>query len=95
MAKVLVKQADKVVDSASLTWGALSIGRASDNALQLACPTVSGHHAKIFSDYDAIYTEDLKSTNVTCMNGKRIEKHTLRLGDVIRLGEYELVIEDN
>ena len=37
--------------------------------------------------------EDLGSTNGTYVNAKRIDKHVLHPGDVIALGEYEMVLD--
>jgi len=76
----------------NLQAGALSIGRASDNDLPLADNSVSSHHARIFTYLESSYIEDLGSTNGTYLNGKRIQKHTLHVGDVIKLGKLELQI---
>ncbi len=78
-----------------LQAGAISIGRAGDNDLRLADATVSSYHARIFTYLEASYIEDLGSTNGTYLNGKRIEKHTLHAGDIIKLGKHELEINGN
>ena len=75
------------VDTVNLQAGAMSIGRAPDNDLHLTDTSVSSHHAKIFTYLDASYIEDLGSTNGTFLNGKRIQKHTLHTGDIIKLGK--------
>lgn len=79
----------------NLQAGAISIGRASDNDLLLADNTVSSHHARIFTYLESSYIEDLGSTNGTYLNGKRIQKHTLHVGDIIQLGKLELKITKN
>jgi len=79
----------------NLQAGALSIGRADDNDLPLADNTVSSHHARIFTYLESSYIEDLGSTNGTYLNGKRIQKHTLHVGDVIKVGKLELKITKN
>ncbi len=82
-------------DSVKLQAGAMSIGRAGDNDLHIADTTVSSYHARIFTYLDASYIEDLGSTNGTYLNGKRIQKHTLHPGDVIKVGKHELEISPN
>ncbi|MGD8783582.1 MAG: FHA domain-containing protein [Thioalkalispiraceae bacterium] len=80
----------------NLQAGAISIGRADDNDLHIPDQTVSAHHARIFTYLDASYIEDLSSTNGTFLNGRRIQKHTLRPGDIIKVGRLELkVSKDN
>lgn len=76
----------------TLQEGALSIGRAKDNNLHLRDQTVSAHHARIFTYMDASFIEDLGSKNGTFLNGKRIQKHTLRDGDVVKVGQLKLKI---
>ena len=78
--------------SVNLQAGAISIGRAGDNDLHVVDRTVSSHHARIFTYLESSYIEDLSSTNGTYLNGKRIQKHTLRVGDVIKVGKLELQI---
>jgi len=83
------------VDTVNLQAGAMSIGRAPDNDLRLTDTTVSSHHAKIFTYLDASYIEDLGSTNGTFLNGKRIQKHTLHSGDIIKLGKHVFEVSAN
>lgn len=74
--------------------GELTLGRATDNDVALQHQTVSSHHAKIYTYLTASYIEDLDSTNGTFVNGKRIKKHVLKAGDVVRLGAYALVLKE-
>lgn len=73
--------------------GNFCIGRAQDNDLAVADLTVSAHHASIYTYLTASYIEDLGSTNGTFVNGKRISKHVLKAGDVIRMGAYVLQLQ--
>lgn len=67
----------------------LTIGRREDNQLVLKDQYVSGHHASIFLKNNEYMIKDLKSTNGTQVNGKKLEK-TIYLNneDEITIGEY-------
>ncbi|MBI1422355.1 MAG: FHA domain-containing protein [Gammaproteobacteria bacterium] len=79
---------------AVLRQGVFSMGRAIDNDLAISDPTVSSYHAKIYTYLTASYIEDLDSTNGTFIDGKRIKKHVLKPGAVIKLGGYQLQLEE-
>ena len=94
MAKISVIKNNVPVNSISLTAGTVSIGRAKNNDVRIQDSTVSSHHAKIVTFYNASYIEDLGSTNGTFVNGKRVTKHTLNCGDIISLGALTLKVEN-
>lgn len=65
----------------------LSIGRKDNNSIVLIDQHVSGNHAKITVRNDSLYIEDLKSTNGTYINGKKISgKVKLSDKDEIMIG---------
>jgi len=78
-----------------LSFGELSIGRASDNDVRITDSTVSSHHARVFTYLNSSYVEDLNSSNGTFINGKRVEKHILRPGDTLQVGSHTLEIAIN
>lgn len=73
----------------------LTIGRRPDNAVVVNDPFASGRHAVIGSDQGSYYLEDLKSSNGTLLNGKPVQRGTLKHGDTIRIGNEELRFEDD
>lgn len=85
------KKNDSVIHE--LRHGEITIGRRDDNDIKIDHPTVSSRHARIYTYLTVSYIEDLKSTNGTFINGKRIDKHVLHPGDVIVLGEYQIVFD--
>ncbi|NNF97334.1 MAG: FHA domain-containing protein [Halobacteria archaeon] len=93
MAKISVMENKVPKKTVNLKVGAVSIGRSPDNDIHIKDSTVSSHHAKIVSYFDASYIEDLDSTNGTFVNGKRVQKHILKPGDVISVGTHTLKVE--
>ncbi len=83
---------DSMVQEVTITPGELTLGRGEDNSVTFANTSVSAHHAKITTLFNATYIEDLGSTNGTIINGKKIIKHTLHDGDTVFLGEQPIKI---
>jgi pSer/pThr/pTyr-binding forkhead associated (FHA) protein len=92
MARLVLKFDDRVIDEYGLGL-MVTIGRTPDNVLTIDNPAVSSHHACVFRDGDNYVLEDLKSTNGTFVNEKRIERHTLQSGDVILVGKHTLLFD--
>ncbi len=74
--------------------GEINVGRVQGNDLMLAKGNVSKHHARlIYRDARFIVT-DLKSTNGTYVNGRKISQATIvREGDKIYVGDFVLRLE--
>lgn len=70
-----------------ITKPVTSIGKASDNDIVLDNPTVSRYHAKITFNGSTFSIEDLNSTNHVIVNGKFIDKCSIKNGDKFSLGE--------
>ncbi len=66
----------------------ITIGRASSNTIRLTHPSVSKRHAKIIYHNGRYWLQDLRSTNGTEVNGKRIRGERVPLTNraVIRFG---------
>lgn len=77
-----------------LTHGRFLIGRTAENDLQIDSKFVSRHHAQIITTNSTSIVEDLNSTNGISYNGKRIRRRVLNDGDVLQIGEHELVYID-
>jgi hypothetical protein len=71
----------------------LTIGRASDNGLVLRDGRASRHHARIDGRRGTLVLTDLRSTNGSFVNDRRIDSIALGEGDRIRLGTTTLVLE--
>jgi hypothetical protein len=66
--------------------GELVIGRASDLDLVLVEDMVSRKHAKLMLQDGGISIADLGSTNGTFVNGEKVKKAELKLGDRVLIG---------
>jgi len=71
----------------------LTIGRGLDNDLVLDDQQVSRHHAELRQVGGKVCIRDLKSTNGTMVNGKRVVECVLGNGDNLSLGGLEFVFE--
>jgi general secretion pathway protein A len=78
------------VDQAMLVPGRFVIGRTPDNDMQIDSKFVSRHHMQLVTSIDGCVVEDLNSTNGVYLNGKRVRRHKLQPGDVIKLGMHDL-----
>lgn len=79
------------VDEVTVTRGALTVGRKTDNDIHIPEPTVSSHHARVVANGNGAYVEDLESTNGTYVNGQAVTRQTLSEGDTIMIGRYKLL----
>jgi signal transduction histidine kinase len=71
--------------------GALSIGRETGNFVQLEDNEVSRRHAEIRRVGEVFVVGDLKSSNGTWLNNRKIERAELSSGDHIQVGRTILV----
>lgn len=77
-----------------LVDGEISIGRKPGSMLQLPYGYISGQHAKIVNEEDAVTIVDTDSTNGTYVNDQPVTRQRLRSGDRIRLGQLEVTYWD-
>ena len=72
----------------------INIGRVQGNDLMLPKGNVSKHHARLLFRDGRFIVTDLKSTNGTYVNGRKIAQATIvREGDKIYIGDFVLRIE--
>jgi hypothetical protein len=90
MAKLILSMDGLVLKEYALTKERTSVGRKSDNDIQIDNLAVSGDHAVIVTILNDSFLEDLDSTNGTLVNGQPVKKHFLQNNDIIELGKYRL-----
>ncbi len=69
----------------------ITIGRNVKNDIQIDNLSVSKQHARIVKRQGKYFIEDMKSTNGTYLNEKKIAKEKLANNDVITVGKHTLL----
>jgi general secretion pathway protein A len=94
LARILLATGGRTVSERALYPGRLIIGRTSANDLQIESRFVSRHHCQIVTSTQSCVIEDLNSTNGIFLHSKRVRYHNLNDGDVIMIGQHELLYID-
>ena len=68
----------------------ITIGRAPENDIHLAEPSVSKQHAAVYLSEGDPIVEDLESSNGTFVNDEEVKKAVLRSGDTLQVGKVAL-----
>jgi ABC transport system ATP-binding/permease protein len=71
--------------------GAITIGRANDNDIVIPEVLASRHHATLLPTPNGTEIHDNRSINGTFVNGSRVDSALLRDGDVVTIGNIDLV----
>lgn len=71
-----------------------TIGRAPDNTITVAQPTVSRRHARLTFEGNSWVIEDLGSVNGIIFEGRRVDQVKLKPGDTFQLGEADFYFFD-
>jgi pSer/pThr/pTyr-binding forkhead associated (FHA) protein len=89
MPKIIVSLPNAPESAFELTEDTVTIGRLSDNTIQIEDPSVSSHHAEVVITGGQHVLRDLQSTNGTRVNGHRFTEGQLRDGDHIQFGKID------
>jgi len=68
----------------------MTLGRATECEIVLATPEVSRRHAMLVRSGERFEVRDLESINGTFVNGEKVARRTLQVGDVVRVEDFEL-----
>jgi pSer/pThr/pTyr-binding forkhead associated (FHA) protein len=94
VARILLASGGKTVMERELKPGRLVIGRTPDNDLQIDSKFISRHHCQIVTQADSCVIEDLNSTNGISVQSKRVRRYNLNDGDVVQVGQHEIMYID-
>jgi pSer/pThr/pTyr-binding forkhead associated (FHA) protein len=89
-AKIVVMKDNQPVQEFVLEKESTVVGRQKECDISIADPSVSGVHARILQRDGKYQIKDMSSTNGVHVKGKRIERHTLKSGDIVVVGEHQL-----
>ena len=70
-----------------------TVGRTSDNSIEIPDGSVSSHHGEFLLRGQEVVFRDLGSTNGSYLGAEKITEVTLKHGQVIRLGQIEMRFE--
>ena len=97
--RLIVRRSPSLDEGAAFPLNAapLSVGRGGQNDLVLEGDEfASSRHARIEVRGDGAWVQDLESTNGTFVNGSRVAgAQRLGAGDVLRVGETDLLVEES
>lgn len=93
MAKLVYHDSTGAQGSIVIGLDPIVIGRATDCQIQTQDGLVSRRHARVSSDGNSFWVEDLGSANGVFIGTERIQRQLLRSGDVFRCGHLEVRLE--
>jgi len=94
LGRILVGFNGQTIAERELTPGRFIIGRTPDNDLQIDSKYISRHHAQIITSAQTSVVEDLNSTNGIYVRAKRVRRRILNDGDVVHIGQHEIMYFD-
>jgi hypothetical protein len=68
------------------------VGRAESAEIYLDNERASRHHARFYECDGQVMLEDLESRNGTTLNGQTVTRASLRVGDVLEIGDVRLTV---
>ncbi len=93
MAKLLIKSEGFGNQVVQLKLGVNRFGRSPGNDFQIEHATISARHCEIELGDDGVFVRDCNSTNGTYLDDRPTREAKLAPGQVLRLGDVELLVE--
>lgn len=89
-AGLILQRAGRLERIVAVEGTSFVLGRAPECDLVLGGSGASRRHARILREGDRFFLEDLGSANGTLVNGARVERCALEVGDELRIDEFQL-----
>lgn len=93
MARLCIKSEGFDNPLIELRLGVNRLGRSPGNDFPIDHPTISAKHCEILLSENGVRVRDCNSTNGTFVDGRQIGDQTVSEGQVLRLGDVELLVE--
>jgi hypothetical protein len=93
MARLLIKTEGLDERALDLRLGVNRVGRDPDGEICIEHPTISSLHCELALTNDGVYVRDCNSTNGTFINGEPVMEMWLDPGQILKLGDVELLVE--
>jgi pSer/pThr/pTyr-binding forkhead associated (FHA) protein len=93
MARLLKKNGASEPEVLELNLGVNSFGRHWENHFPINHPTISKVHCEITLTADGVLLHDCDSTNGTFVNDAPVKEAVLQVGQTLRLGDIEFLVE--
>ena len=90
MLRIDLKYEGAILASYEIAKETITVGRNPKNDIHIDNLAVSNFHAVIKKVMNVYFIEDLKSTNGTFVNEKKIDKYELLDGDQVIIGKHSL-----
>ena len=95
MAHIQVYYRDMLKDEVELQDDVTTIGRSAESDVKIDNAGVSAQHAKIVRSGDEFFIEDYGSRNGTYINGQRVSRYPLSIGDEVVISKHILKLTDS
>lgn len=92
--KLIVRLKNRPLKNYTMTGAELSIGRLPQNDIVIDNLSVSRRHTVITKTQDGYTLRDCESKNGTFLNGRPVDEGRLSDGDVITIGKYQIVFQE-
>ncbi len=94
MPSIMIASGERAGQRVDFDQDKVTIGRSESNTFVMDMPSISAEHCAIILRGDRYVVRDLDSTNGTSLNGSPVREARIRHGDIIKVGDVELLFED-
>jgi len=94
MARLVIKSEGFASQAIELKLGLNRFGRSPKNDFQIEHATVSSTHCEVLLASEGLTVRDCNSTNGTFLDGEPVHEAKLAAGQILNIGDIELLVEN-